>query len=297
MSAGKCRMRCMKPYVKFDRYVGCVGVVPDGLRSLSPSRQRWWMWSGLLELTRDEIESDLVAAAAMTPQCAAEIRLATARFWAERGRPVARIGTDGLYHLWSPQSGVWCAPGGLSSADSELSHEVPEHFPVPKYWGDGRMGRWEFALLQEQLNQEDVPYGLRCPCGPRNSAWIPFCDLRSRHGRTRRKLLSAYGNRCGLCAAAPGVIIDHDHFSGVVRGLLCSECNQRVDWCPHVRDCPYADYLNDPPARELHLMYPGKTRDAEDPERAAVLGVSSKRTTPSPDEWDWTPQVSRRVRG
>jgi hypothetical protein len=50
-----------------------------------------------------------------------------------------------------------------------------------------------------------------------------------------------------------GVIVGHDPFTGLVRGRLCSGCNAWIDVCPHLRGCPRAAYLNDPPARHLQL--------------------------------------------
>ena len=32
-------------------------------------------------------------------------------------------------------------------------------------------------------------------------------------------------SRCAICAGGPGVVIDHDHETGLVRGLLCASCN------------------------------------------------------------------------
>lgn len=39
------------------------------------------------------------------------------------------------------------------------------------------------------------------------------------------------GGRCLICHAKPKVlVIDHDHVSGVVRGLLCHRCNVALGW-------------------------------------------------------------------
>jgi recombination endonuclease VII len=43
-----------------------------------------------------------------------------------------------------------------------------------------------------------------------------------------RKLVEIQVERCAICAAPPGkrdLHLDHDHSSGVVRGLLCHSCN------------------------------------------------------------------------
>ena len=42
-----------------------------------------------------------------------------------------------------------------------------------------------------------------------------------------RELVNKYGARCPVCTKQPPdrLVVDHDHKTGQVRGLLCSECN------------------------------------------------------------------------
>jgi hypothetical protein len=40
-------------------------------------------------------------------------------------------------------------------------------------------------------------------------------------------LLDWQGDRCAICGARSGLVIDHDHATGYVRGLLCPSCNVR----------------------------------------------------------------------
>lgn len=67
------------------------------------------------------------------------------------------------------------------------------------------------------------------------------------------KLLEAQGGVCAICKEPRNyrLAVDHDHKTGLVRGLLCKMCNGKT--LPSVRDNPEtlraaADYLENPPA-------------------------------------------------
>lgn len=73
------------------------------------------------------------------------------------------------------------------------------------------------------------------------------------------RLYDAQGGRCAFCRRATGkrrkLAVDHDHETGLVRGLLCSVCNQLLG---HLRDDPatarrIAEYLEFPPADRLGI--------------------------------------------
>ena len=198
----------------------------------------------------------------------------------------------GLYHLVS-DAGLWCgcrrSPRRIAP---EVDHTLAQHERVPPWWGDGRSGRWSVTLGDEIRGPEMVPYAIRCPLPPRIGAWSPYCGQTSVESRIRRVLIDSFGRACAVCGVSPGVSVDHDHFSGLVRGLLCLDCNGRVDWCPHVQNCMFADYLNTPPAADLRLKYKGKLRDYEDRTTAAAIGVSSVLETPSVSSWQWQAPLS-----
>lgn len=55
----------------------------------------------------------------------------------------------------------------------------------------------------------------------------------------------ASGGRCALCERRTELVIDHDHATGNVRGLICAQCNTLLGWLerPGVRG-KVDDYLS-----------------------------------------------------
>lgn len=253
----------MDPLPRIDRYAGLSAERPLCLEDLVESRQKTWMWRYLQGWSRDDISDFVVALAAEESQCLSQWTVGKRNSAPRLGLPMARLGDDGLYHLVS-QEGIWCgskwAPVDIQTA---MVHALNPLERVPKEWGDGRTGVWRVTLGNDAIGPESVPYQRRCPLPPRFGTWPAYSDGRAPQMRTRRTLIDTFGRACAICGVAPGVFVDHDHFSGLVRGLLCVDCNSRVDWCPHLRGCIYADYLNDPPALSIALQYRGKLRDFE----------------------------------
>jgi DNA-directed RNA polymerase subunit RPC12/RpoP len=81
-------------------------------------------------------------------------------------------------------------------------------------------------------------------------------SLRRTYGITLeeyRSILAFQGDACVICCKPLVGIsnaVDHDHKTGIVRGILCAYCNHRVlgrltDWEVAMR---MADYLRRPPA-------------------------------------------------
>lgn len=74
------------------------------------------------------------------------------------------------------------------------------------------------------------------------------------------RLYEVQGSACGICGRAKGVrkklAVDHDHRTGLVRGLLCGPCNKILG---HLRDDVetarrIASYLLFPPAVQLGIV-------------------------------------------
>ncbi|MEV0090425.1 endonuclease domain-containing protein [Streptomyces sp. NPDC050738] len=127
---------------------------------------------------------------------------------------------------------------------------------------------WHFA---EQLDYYDIDHivhisaGGTCGGGPYWGESCPrweelqgprFFDPSHDVGAIRQQLAFRWGDMCFTCLTAIPTALDHDHISGLVRGLLCGDCNTRIEECFHVAGCPFADYLNAPPAAPLGLLHP-----------------------------------------
>ncbi len=84
--------------------------------------------------------------------------------------------------------------------------------------------------------------GRRIPAERRRFCSAFCCELASRVGRYGLdgagylRMLAAQGGACALCDADLSrletrvVVIDHDHVSGVARGIVCQSCNIKLRW-------------------------------------------------------------------
>lgn len=56
-------------------------------------------------------------------------------------------------------------------------------------------------------------------------------NLKSRYGIMRddyEKMLVAQGGGCAICGGTEKLVVDHNHKTGVVRGILCFGCNVAI---------------------------------------------------------------------
>lgn len=159
----------------------------------------------------------------------------------------AWLGSDGRFHL--VRQGVLACGGWRNNT------RIPYGEFVDDDWCEGYRVRWNVKLVDERQDPTLVPEHLRC----RNGLWPPPRKAGKSRGRLddiRDRLIDELGSWCQACGFRPGIHIDHDYFSGMVRGLLCGRCNAGVDSCGHIDHCPWAIYLNNPPARYLQIPYP-----------------------------------------
>lgn len=82
-----------------------------------------------------------------------------------------------------------------------------------------------------RLNQFNKS-GSYCKGCAKSSGWI--LNLRKKFGLTDVEyytLLDSQGGACAICRMVPkkqNLAVDHDHKTGVIRGLLCSTCNHQM---------------------------------------------------------------------
>ena len=162
---------------------------------------------------------------------------------------VAVLGSDAWFHL--------CTAGGRPQCDrrvrypnerSDWNHhgERPGAAPRP----------WRFTLDPSvSVAPWSVSPTQRCPEFS-TTLWPGHENPRTRLGRIRIELGNRFGRMCQACGIDYGSRIDHDHRTGLVRGLLCRVCNTWIDTCLHIENCHWADYLNYPPAEHPKLQYP-----------------------------------------
>ena len=108
-----------------------------------------------------------------------------------------------------------------------------------------RIPEWQSRLRTYQLTQEDID-----------------------------GLIQVQEELCAICHLATPKVIDHDHSTGEVRGLLCSPCNLLLGCA---KDNPATlsaaiQYLAEPPVRKIDLKGAGKVGSNTPSGRAQLKG-------------------------
>lgn len=174
----------------------------------------------------------------------------------------AVLGDDGLHHLWHPDNGMVC-----SKVDTTL--EGPWVHRATFRWKDEGKSRQRTYITNvsrsgDEVPPEMVPPGEECwlthIAGERGQGslfWPKWMDVSKPYVRARWSFAQELGRGCAICGGGGVGFMDHDQFTGWVRGMLCGNCNNLIDMCPHVTGCQFGDYLNNPPAWHLMADYAG----------------------------------------
>jgi hypothetical protein len=94
----------------------------------------------------------------------------------------------------------------------------------------------------------------------------------------RAALTAMQGGRCALCGSAGPLCADHDHDTGLLRGMLCQSCNNREG---RAGADPRLDAYRDspPPAGLLWMWELPRWRTPADTARTAELGLTAAEYT------------------
>lgn len=91
---------------------------------------------------------------------------------------------------------------------------------------NGKDGLWPFCIACHKLRYADRHKD------PRNKAYKRRYNLATKYGIDENQvqdLLAKQNGVCGLCKdetiETAKLVVDHDHSTGQVRGLLCTSCN------------------------------------------------------------------------
>lgn len=116
---------------------------------------------------------------------------------------------------------------------STISEPSPENSPAaPIYYQQHRQERQAYNKRWRQQNREKVLAQKGRYQRRHHRARI----LRKKYGLTEdqyRALLKKQGRACAICGARQNVVagkerhfvVDHDHVTGIIRGILCNACN------------------------------------------------------------------------
>lgn len=97
---------------------------------------------------------------------------------------------------------------------------------VPDHRKCARCG--EYKPFSEYRASRTARGGITNYCRPCHSATAADGRLIRKYGLTRSDVdfvTGVQGGRCAICRRPADLVVDHDHVTGDVRGLLCSPCN------------------------------------------------------------------------
>ncbi|MFI6063520.1 endonuclease domain-containing protein [Streptomyces sp. NPDC051286] len=142
--------------------------------------------------------------------------------------------------------------------------------------------------------------------GPQRPFHGPLTETWTRPGRVPRWYVwwRLWGEQSGTCAICPGPaeVVDHCHTTGLVRALLCYDCNhtealhavRQALGLHSTEQCWFQAYWDDPPAARHRWYWPYENRSTTHSFLTAPPAWAAARTTPAP----WCTRNCRyRIRG
>lgn len=228
-----------------------------GLDELPVWRQEQLLWRFALSLDWWGVDDRVRTDSAMRSPCG------TPRVYDRREWRAAR-GDDDRWHLLDEAGRVQCGDpfGGRGHwqtcwwrIDAALGAvRCANNLLLPGFMlGEAR---WRVQIVEQagMVDPRAVRPRDRCPGAP--GLWPPAAQ-QSAVAVMQAYLVRRYGPDCQCCRSDQGEIVDHDPFTGVVRGLVCRNCNNLAELCPHLPgQCHVIDYLTRPPLAGLVLRYP-----------------------------------------
>jgi hypothetical protein len=211
------------------------------LDELPEHRREALLWRFALELDYDGMD-DLVRERSQRPCRVARLAgLAAPDSTGLESAAVAVLGDDGRYHLRTGDRLVCATRGRHRAAAGGYPHkqwcywwvgdtgeyriQAPPGVAYEPRRHRSRTVSWVVRLTGQTQPLALVAPGERCREEGTWQAWPAHLTVATPLGRVRLVLVEALGDGCHACRWWPGTMVDHDHFTGLVRGLLC------VDWC------------------------------------------------------------------
>lgn len=110
--------------------------------------------------------------------------------------------------------------------------------PVTEFWNDKRskdgLGSYCKPCARERHNawRKANPDKIRKNWNSASQRHVRATGWRWKHYRLTEEafnaMLVASGGRCAICHKERELVVDHDHATGEVRGLLCHHCNKAL---------------------------------------------------------------------
>lgn len=95
-----------------------------------------------------------------------------------------------------------------------------------KQWADQH--RDQLRDYSRNFRRKNADYYNELAKKRRDSGKRSIQDKLYRYGLTEvayKKLLDDHNHQCAICGSVENLVVDHDHKSGAVRGILCRFCN------------------------------------------------------------------------